>query len=184
VLALQGAFARHRAVLEQLGVRVVEVRQPAHLIGLDAIVLPGGESTTMSNLLVASGLFDPLGTLIADGLAVFGTCAGAILLAGNVLDGRDDQRSFGALDATVRRNGYGRQIDSFEADLDITGLEGPLHAVFIRAPVFESLGDDVEPWATYGGDVVVARQGRVLAATFHPELTADDRLHRRFLDLI
>jgi 5'-phosphate synthase pdxT subunit len=135
----------------------------------------------MSRLLVTSGLFDDVKGLISDGLPVFGTCAGMILLASEVLDGRDDQLSFGALDVTVQRNGYGRQIDSFEADLDVADLDRPFHAVFIRAPKVVAVGTNVEVLAEYDGVPVVARQGHVMVASFHPELTADARLHARFL---
>ena len=185
MLALQGAFAAHRASLERLGVEVVEVRRPEHVDGLDAVVLPGGESTTMARLLVTSGLRAPLGDLLTAGTPVLGTCAGTILLASTILDGRPDQWGFGCLDAVVRRNGYGRQVDSFETDLDVAGMEGgPFHAVFIRAPIIVEVGDDVEVLAAVDGRPVVARQGAVTATTFHPELTGDDRLHRLFLQAV
>src|SRR6478672_4693479 len=147
VLALQGAFREHREVLDALGVEVVEVRTPAELAALDALILPGGESTTMSKLLDSSGVREPLGRLLADGLPVFGTCAGMILLAREVVDGRPDQQSFGAIDIAVRRNAYGRQRDSFEAPLDVSGLAvggGPFPGVFIRAPRIETVGERVE----------------------------------------
>jgi 5'-phosphate synthase pdxT subunit len=181
VLALQGAFAAHVRTLADLGARTREIRTPGDLDGIDALVMPGGESTTMSRLLETSGLFDELKGRVGDTLAVFGTCAGMILLAAEVLDGRPDQRSFGAIDLAVRRNGYGRQVDSFEADLSVTGLDGPFHAVFIRAPVVESAGPDVEILAVHEGVPVLARQGRVTVASFHPELADDGRLHARFL---
>jgi pyridoxal 5'-phosphate synthase pdxT subunit len=181
VLSLQGAFAAHQRALEAVGASTRQVRQPAHLEGIDALVMPGGESTTMSRLLVTSGLFDNVKGLVGDGLPVFGTCAGMILLASEVLDGRDDQLSFGAMDVSVQRNGYGRQIDSFEADLDVVGFDHPFHAVFIRAPKVVSVGANVEVLAEYDGVPVVARQGHVMVASFHPELTADPRLHARFL---
>jgi pyridoxal 5'-phosphate synthase pdxT subunit len=184
VLALQGAFRAHAERFAGLGATVVEVRTPADLASVDALALPGGESTTMSRLLVTSGLFDELKARIADGFPVFGTCAGMILLATDLLDGRPDQRSFGAIDLVVRRNGYGRQIDSFETDLQIRGLgadEPPFHAVFIRAPIVESVGPAVDVLAEYQGRPVLARQGAVTVASFHPELTADSRLHARFL---
>jgi 5'-phosphate synthase pdxT subunit len=190
VLALQGAFAAHARALAELGADTYEVRTPADLAAVDALVLPGGESTTMSRLLTTSGLFDPLGERLADGLPVFGTCAGMILLATTVLDGRPDQRSFGAIDLEVRRNGYGRQVDSFETDLDLIGLreagdrDGPFHAVFIRAPLVESAGPDVEVLAEHDGHPVLARQRRVLVASFHPELTPDLRIHARFLQTV
>ena len=184
VLALQGAFAAHAEKFVALGADVVEVRRPDHLTDLDGLVLPGGESTTMSNLLVSSGLARPLAEAIASGLAVFGTCAGMILLSTNILDGRDDQISFSAIDATVRRNAYGRQVDSFECDLSVTSLDSPFHAIFIRAPAIEELGSGVEVLASWNDAPVLIRSGRIMAASFHPELTADTRIHRLFLDLV
>jgi 5'-phosphate synthase pdxT subunit len=186
VLALQGAFAAHEQRLSGLGARTHQVRVPADLEGLDGLVMPGGESTTMSMLLESSGLFDPLADLLAAGLPVFGTCAGMILLATDVLDGRPDQRSFGRLELRVRRNGYGRQVDSFEADLPVDGLDedAPFHGVFIRAPKVESVGADVEVLARHDGVPVLVRAGTALAASFHPELTPDGRLHAVFLHLI
>ncbi len=181
VLAVQGAFARHGAALAELGVEPVFVRTPAHLVGVQALVMPGGESTAMSRLLMTSGLFDAIADRLNDGLAVFGTCAGMILLAREVLDGRPDQRSFGVIDLTVRRNGYGRQVDSFEQDLAVSGLEDPFHAVFIRAPVVTRVGSAAEVLAEYEGIPVVVRQGRVTVTSFHPELTEDHRLHAQFL---
>lgn len=183
VLALQGAFREHREVLDALGVEVVEVRVPEHLSGVDALVLPGGESTTMSRLLQTSGLFDPVAARLRDGLPVLGTCAGLILLATEVLDGRPDQRGFGVLDVAVRRNGYGRQIASFEADLDVSGLPGgPFRGVFIRAPRVVALGPGIEVLAEHGGDAVLVRRGAAWGACFHPELAGDLRLHQRFLN--
>jgi pyridoxal 5'-phosphate synthase pdxT subunit len=182
VLALQGAFREHRELLESLDVEAVEVRTPAHLGALDALILPGGESTTMSKLLDTSGVRAPLAELLADGLPVFGTCAGMILLAREVVDGRPDQASFGAVNVAVRRNAYGRQRDSFEADLVVDGLiGGPFPGVFIRAPRIESVSDDVEVLATHEDIPVLARQGRVWVASFHPELSGDLRLHELFL---
>jgi 5'-phosphate synthase pdxT subunit len=186
VLALQGAFAAHEHRLIGLGAHTRQVRVPADLDGLDGLVMPGGESTTMSMLLESSGLFDPIAERLAAGLPVFGTCAGMILLATEVLDGRPDQRSFGRLDLQVRRNGYGRQVDSFEADLAVDGLpeHAPFHGVFIRAPKVESVGADVEVLARHDGAPVLVRTGTALAASFHPELTPDGRLHAVFLHLI
>jgi len=184
VLALQGAFARHIEACERLGAAAREVRVAADLAEVDALILPGGESTTMSKLLESQQLFDPIAARLADGMAAFGTCAGLILLARQVLDGRADQRSFASIDCTVRRNGYGRQVDSFETDLAIAGVPGgPFHAVFIRAPRIESVGDGVDVLARVGDDPVVCRAGRVLTAAFHPELTDDLRLHELFLSL-
>lgn len=183
VLALQGAFAAHQQRLAELGVPTTQVRTPGQLAGVDALVMPGGESTTMSRLLTTSGLFDDLKARVSDGMPVFGTCAGMILLAAEVLDGRPDQRSLGAVDLTVRRNGYGRQVDSFETDLDVVGFDRPFHAVFIRAPLVEAVGPAVEVLARHDGAPVLVRQGSVLAASFHPELTVDVRLHSMFLQL-
>ena len=183
VLALQGAFARHSEVLTDLGAVPLEVRTPGDLDAVDAMVVPGGESTTMSMLLDSSGLRPSLAERLADGLPVLGTCAGMILLAVRVTDGRDDQRSFGAIDIDVRRNGYGRQVDSFEDQLSVTGLDGPFHGVFIRAPVVERVGADVEVLATVDGVPVLCCEGAVLVSSFHPEMSGDGRIHERFLDL-
>ncbi len=186
VLALQGDVRNHLLVLTGLGSDPVEVRTPADLAGVDAMILPGGESTTMSLLLGTSGLLEPLRRRLAGGMPAFGTCAGMILLAHDVADGRPDQEQLDAVDISVRRNAFGRQIDSFETDLDIAGVAGgPLHAVFIRAPVVERTGPDVEVLATVTVDgstrPVVCRQGPVLVSAFHPELTGDRRLHEVFL---
>lgn len=182
VLALQGAFREHREILDALGVEAIEVRTPAGLGALDALILPGGESTTMSKLLDSSGLRAPLAELLRDGVPVLGTCAGMILLAREVVDGRPDQESFGAIDVAVRRNAYGRQRDSFEADLTVDGLAGgTFPGVFIRAPRIEHAGVDVEVLARHDDVPVLARQGAVWVASFHPELSGDLRLHERFL---
>ncbi len=190
VLALQGAFARHVAALERCGAKAFEVRTADELARCQALVLPGGESTTMLKLLTTFELVEPLRAMLDDGLPTFGTCAGMILLARDVSDGRDDQISFGAIDIAVRRNGYGRQVDSFEGDLAVAAVgDPPLRAVFIRAPVVEKVGAEVEVLAT-GGPVdrdplpVLCRQGPVLVSSFHPELVDDDRLHRYFLDRV
>ena len=182
VLALQGAFGAHAELLGALGVETTEVRLPRDLESVDALVMPGGESTTMSQLLESSGLFDAIARRIDAGMPVMGTCAGLILLARNVLDGRSDQRSFAALDITVRRNAYGRQIDSFEADIEIDGLDAPFTAVFIRAPQIEDVGTGVRVLARRGGAPVVVATDRIVGMAFHPELTDDARVHRRFLD--
>jgi 5'-phosphate synthase pdxT subunit len=163
------------------------VRAPPDLDEIDSIVLPGGESTTMSLLLEAGGLLEPLSARLQAGMPAFGTCAGMILLARDVVDGRPDQHRLRAIDITVRRNAFGRQIDSFETDLDVAGLHGPFHAVFIRAPVVERTGPGVEVLARVTGldgteRPVLCRQGTVLVAAFHPELSADVRLHRMFLE--
>lgn len=188
VLALQGDSSNHLAVLADLGVGGVAVRSPGDLGKVDALVLPGGESTTISLLLGTSGLLEPLRKRIAGGMPVLGTCAGMILLAREVIDGRPDQVHLDAMDVAVRRNAFGRQVDSFEADLEVIGLGGgPLHAVFIRAPVVDSAGPGVDVLATVAGvdgveRPVVCCEGPVMAAAFHPELTGDPRLHRLFLE--
>jgi 5'-phosphate synthase pdxT subunit len=181
VLALQGGFARHAIALARLGCDAPEVRTPAQLAAVDALVVPGGESTTLAKLLDSSGLRDPLRLRLEQGLPVLGTCAGMILLASGIEDGRGDQWSFSAIDLAVRRNGYGRQFDSFEADLDVAGLDTPFHAVFIRAPRVVRVGPAVEVLATVDGDAVLCRQGAVTVACFHPELTDDLRLHEQFV---
>ena len=182
VLALQGAFARHAECLRVLGAEPREVRTPADLVDVDALILPGGESTTMSMLLETSGLFDPLAERLAEGLPTLGTCAGMILLGAEILDGRADQRCFGAIDISVRRNAFGRQVDSFEADLNLADLpDGPFRAIFIRAPFVERTGAPVDVLATVDGHPVLCRQGAVTVAAFHPELTSDLRIHDRFL---
>jgi 5'-phosphate synthase pdxT subunit len=183
VLALQGAFREHREVLDALGVDAVEVRTPEQLSGLDALFLPGGESTTITKLLHTSGLVEPLRAALAEGMPVFGTCAGLIVLASERRDqhGAVDEPLFGVLDVTVLRNGYGTQRDSFEAPLRIEGMEGTFPGVFIRAPVVESVRPGVDVLASHEGAPVLVRQGRIWAATFHPELSGDLRLHQRFL---
>lgn len=184
VLALQGAFREHAEALGALGADVALVRRPEHLAAVDGIVLPGGESTTQDKLLDTSGLRDPLRDALLDGLACLATCAGLILLATEVLDGRADQRPLAVLDIGVRRNGYGRQVDSFETGLEIDGVPGAgFPGVFIRAPRIERVGA-VEVLAAHEGDAVLVRSGRVLGATFHPELSTDLRLHQAFLSSI
>ncbi len=182
VLALQGAFASHAAMLGEVGATPIEVRRAHELAEVDALVMPGGESTTMSMLLDIAELREPLAGRLADGMPVFGTCAGMILLAVEVLDGRSDQRSMGAIDLDVRRNGYGRQVDSFETELAVEGFDDAFHGVFIRSPVVERIGPDVEVLAEVEGRPVLCRQGNVLVASFHPELAGDVRIHRRFLE--
>ena len=189
VLALQGDVAEHARALENSGARVSLVRRQDELARVDGLVIPGGESTTMSKLLVSFDLFDALGERIAAGMPVYGTCAGMIMLASTVLDGRDDQRCFGALDMVVRRNAFGRQIDSYEEDLDVEGIEeGPFHAVLIRAPWVESVGGGVEVIARAGnrsdGPIVAVRRGAVMATSFHPEVGGDDRMHGLFVDMV
>jgi len=182
VLALQGAFASHAAMLGEAGATPVEVRRAHELAEVDALVMPGGESTTMSMLLDIAELSEPLAGRLADGMPVFGTCAGMILLAVEVLDGRSDQRSMGAIDLDVRRNGYGRQVDSFETELAVEGFDDTFPGIFIRSPVVERIGPDVEVLAEVEGRPVLCRQGNVLVASFHPELAGDVRIHRRFLE--
>ena len=184
VLALQGAFAAHAAPLQRLGASTAEVRVAVDLEQCDALVLPGGESTTMSQLLETSQLFDPLAKRIAAGMPVFGTCAGMILLSRGIADGRPDQRSFAALDIDVQRNGFGRQLDSFETEIDVHGLDRAFHAVFIRAPRISRIGSEIETLATHGGEPVLVRSKTVMAASFHPELADDDRVHQLFLNMV
>ena len=183
VLAMQGAFAEHVRALEKSGAQTRLVRTPEDLDGLDGIVLPGGESTTMTMLMERTGLLEPLRAAIGDGLATLATCAGMIVLARDVVDGMSEQKGLGLLDISVRRNGYGRQVDSFEADLDVVGLGGKsFPGVFIRSPLVESTGS-TEVIARHDGHAVAVRQGRILALCFHPELTDDLRLHREFVRL-
>ena len=184
VLALQGAFAAHAAALQRLGASTAEVRVAVDLEQCDALVLPGGESTTMSQLLETSQLFDPLAKRIAADMPVFGTCAGMILLSKGIADGRPDQRSFAALDIDVQRNGFGRQLDSFETEIDVLGLDRAFHAVFIRAPRISRIGSEIETLATHGGEPVLVRSKTVMAASFHPELADDDRVHQLFLNMV
>lgn len=184
VLALQGAFAAHIEKLKALGVETREVRLPAHMDDVDALVMPGGESTTMSMLLESSGLFPVVEQRLTDGMAVLGTCAGMILLSEDIEDGRSDQRSFGRLGITVQRNGYGRQIDSFESELAIDGIQEPVHGVFIRAPRIVKAGPSVTVLATERDDPVLVREGNALASSFHPELSQDDQIHRLFLESV
>jgi 5'-phosphate synthase pdxT subunit len=184
VLALQGDFAEHASVLRRLGSEAQEVRRPEELSGLDGLIVPGGESTTVCRLMTEYGLAEPLRRLAQDSFPVWGTCAGMIVLARQASD--LDWPTLGALDIAVRRNAFGRQVDSFETDLPVPSLgAAPFHAVFIRAPTVEEVGDGVEVLATLeDGRVVAVRQGNALATAFHPELTADDRFHRYFLKLV
>ncbi len=184
VLALQGAFRRHVEAIQALGQPACEIRLPADLERVEALVLPGGESTAMSLLLGANGLTEPLRAMLEAGTPVFGTCAGMILMADTVLDGRPDQVQLSDVPITVRRNGYGRQLASFEADIQIEGKVEPFRAVFIRAPRVEAVGEGVEVLATVDEDPVLIRYRSVLAAAFHPELTPDLRLHELFLEMI
>jgi 5'-phosphate synthase pdxT subunit len=194
VLALQGDVREHLVSLAECDVIARPVRRPEELAEVDGIVLPGGESTTMSRLLETFELLEPLRKRLADGLPAYGSCAGMILLAGTVVDGRPDQQQLAAVDMVVRRNAFGRQVDSFESELTVTGVDGgPVHAVFIRAPWVESVGDGVEVLARVpdipasgaaAGRIVAVRQGSVLATAFHPELTGDERVHRLFVETV
>ncbi|WP_343710397.1 pyridoxal 5'-phosphate synthase glutaminase subunit PdxT [Mycobacterium sp.] len=187
VLALQGDTREHVAALREAGASPVPVRRRRELDAVDALVIPGGESTTMSQLLRELDLLEPLRTRLADGFPAYGACAGMILLASEILDagvgGRAAVPLFG-IDMTVRRNAFGRQVDSFEGDIAFAGLDGPVHAVFIRAPWVERVGDGVQVLARAAGHVVAVRQGRVLATAFHPEMTGDRRIHRLFVAMV
>jgi 5'-phosphate synthase pdxT subunit len=186
VLALQGDFREHIAVLRGLGADAVPVRRPAELASVGGLVIPGGESSVMDKLSRTFGLAEPLKDAIAGGLPVYGTCAGLIMLADRVLDGIRDQQSLGGLDVSVRRNAFGSQLDSFETDLDIPAIGGePMHAVFIRAPIVESVGERTTPLATLpDGRVVAVEQGNLLGTSFHPEITGDTRFHAYFLSKV
>jgi 5'-phosphate synthase pdxT subunit len=189
VFALQGDVREHLAALGRLGAAALAVRRPEELAQVDAIILPGGESTTMAKLARTFGLLEPLRKRVASGMPAFGTCAGMILLADRVLDGTSDQETIGGLDITVRRNAFGRQVHSFEGSVEMAGLDGPVHAVFIRAPWVEEVGPDVEVLARVdageaAGRIVAVRQGPLMATSFHPEVGEDARIHRLFCDLV
>jgi pyridoxal 5'-phosphate synthase pdxT subunit len=186
VLALQGDVREHARVLTGLGADVLLVRRPAELAAVEALVLPGGESSVIDKLARAFGLQQPVRDAIAAGMPVYGTCAGLILLADRITDGIDGQQSFGGLDVTVRRNAFGSQIDSFETDLEVSALgDPPVHAVFIRAPLVESLGAGVEALASLeDGRIVAVRSGALLGTAFHPEVTGEHRFHELFLDMV
>jgi pyridoxal 5'-phosphate synthase pdxT subunit len=184
VLALQGAFREHVSALADVGLDAVEVRRADELAGLSGLVIPGGESTTMSKLMVAYGLEQPIRDLHAGGAPLFGTCAGMILLARDAVDGLPDQRYLGLIDLVVRRNAFGRQVASFEADVELAGDAEPLTGVFIRAPWIEQAGDGVEVLAEFDGHPIAARQNTILVTAFHPELTGDRRLHERFAQMV
>jgi 5'-phosphate synthase pdxT subunit len=183
VLALQGDVREHVRALEGAGASAVPVKRVSDLDDLDGIVLPGGESTTMGKLLTLFDLLEPLQARISDGLPTYGTCAGMILLASEVLDGRSDQRLIGGLDITVRRNAFGSQVHSFEQDLTVDGV-GEVHGVFIRAPWVERAGSSVDVLASVGEHPVAVRQGHLLATSFHPELTGDGRMHEFFVNTL
>jgi 5'-phosphate synthase pdxT subunit len=189
VFALQGDVREHVHVLTRLGVDAFTVRRPEELARCDGLVLPGGESTTMYKLARTFDLFEPLAQRIGDGMPTFGTCAGMIMLADRVRDGIEGQETLGGIDITVRRNAFGRQVDSFEGQIAFDGFDGPVHAVFIRAPWVEEAGKDVDVLATIpsgpaAGRIVAVRQGNLVATSFHPEVADDDRIHRYFVDLV
>ncbi|MEU9378062.1 pyridoxal 5'-phosphate synthase glutaminase subunit PdxT [Streptomyces sp. NPDC048255] len=185
VLALQGDVREHLIALAAADAVARPVRRPEELAEVDALVIPGGESTTMSKLAVLFGMLEPLRERVRAGMPVYGTCAGMIMLADKLLDGREDQETLGGIDMIVRRNAFGRQNESFEAKIEFTGIEGgPVEGVFIRAPWVESVGGAAEVLATYDGHTVAVRQGNVLATSFHPELTGDDRVHAYFVDMV
>ncbi|MBW8750062.1 MAG: pyridoxal 5'-phosphate synthase glutaminase subunit PdxT [Propionibacteriales bacterium] len=189
VFALQGDVREHLAALTGLGVEAISVRRPAELEACDALVLPGGESTTMYKLARTFELFEPLQKRIRGGMPTLGTCAGMIMLADRIEGGTADQETLGGLDITVRRNAFGRQVDSFEGDLEFAGLDAPVHAVFIRAPWVEEIGPAVEVLARVSsgeaaGRIVAVRQGHLMATSFHPEVDGDGRIHRLFVDLV
>lgn len=189
VFALQGDVREHLQALTSLGVDAFTVRRPEELERCDGLVLPGGESTTMYKLARTFELFEPLVERIQDGLPTFGTCAGMIMLADRIEDGIVGQQTLGGLDITVRRNAFGRQVDSFEGDIEFDGFEAPVHAVFIRAPWVEEVGEGVEtlarvPVGEAAGRIVAVRQGNLMATSFHPEVGSDDRIHRYFVDLV
>jgi len=189
VFALQGDVREHLRMLTDLGVRAISVRRPAELDACDGLVIPGGESTTMAKLARTFDLFEPLRQRIKAGLPTFGTCAGMIMLADRIEDGAPDQETLGGLDVTVRRNAFGRQVDSFEGGLEFDGVEGPVHAVFIRAPWVEESGPGVDVLARVEdgpamGRIVAVRQGPLMATSFHPEWGGDPRIHQVFVDLV
>jgi pyridoxal 5'-phosphate synthase pdxT subunit len=189
VFALQGDVREHLTALTGLGVEAISVRRPAELEACDALVLPGGESTTMYKLARTFELFEPLQKRIRGGMPTLGTCAGMIMLADRIEGGTADQETLGGLDITVRRNAFGRQVDSFEGDLEFAGLDAPVHAVFIRAPWVEEIGPEVEVLARVSsgeaaGRIVAVRQGHLMATSFHPEVDGDGRIHRLFVDLV
>lgn len=182
VLALQGAFREHEQMLHRMGVTTRQVRLPRDLADVDRIILPGGESTTIGKLLVMYDLLNPLRERILAGMPTWGTCAGAILMSRRIVDGRPDQPALQVMDIEARRNAFGSQLDSFEADVDIKGLDRPFHTVFIRAPILEKPGEQCQVLASLpDGRIVAARQANMLATSFHPELTDDSRIHELFL---
>ena len=189
VLAVQGDVREHLVALRELGVEAITVRRPEEVARIDGLVIPGGESTVMDKLVRAFGLREPLCRRLQEGLPAFGSCAGMIMLADRIADGRADQQTLGGLDITVRRNAFGRQVDSFEQDLDYAGFDRPVHAVFIRAPWVEQAGDEVQVLARVdggpaAGTIVAVRQGDVMATSFHPEVDRDRRIHADFVEIV
>jgi pyridoxal 5'-phosphate synthase pdxT subunit len=187
VLALQGDVREHVRALQAAGARSSLVRRPDELESVDGLIIPGGESTTLWRLAMSFEMLEPLRKILSAGLPAFGSCAGMIMLADRLVDGVDGQQTFGGIDMTVRRNAFGRQVDSFESDISLTGVTGPpLRAVFIRAPWVEQAGDEVEILGTdeRAGRIVAVRQGPLLATSFHPELTGDPRIHQLFVDIV
>ena len=186
VLALQGDFREHIATLEACGADAIAVRTIREIDRCNAIVIPGGESTVMQKLAVKYGLFEPIKKLIANGFPVFGTCAGLIMLADEIIDGIEGQAGFGGLPVSVRRNAFGNQLDSFETDLEFSGIDGePIHAAFIRAPIVERVGDGVEVLSKLSdGRIVAVRSGNLLGISFHPEVTGENRVHEYFLKMV
>ena len=184
VLALQGAFKLHVQALKRLGVEAIEVRSLENFEASQALIIPGGESTTMSFLLESSGIFEALQERSNNGMPILGTCAGMILLSSKITDGRNDQKPLKLIDIEVRRNGYGRQIDSFESDLMIKGFENFFKGVFIRAPLVESVGENVDVLAELNGQPIMCRQESTIVTSFHPELADDDRIHAEFLEMV
>jgi len=184
VLALQGDFREHLQTLQRLGVGAIAVRTPEEVGAVEGLIIPGGESTTIGKLMVRYGLLEPVRRLVADGKPLFGTCAGAILMAKTIGSGASDQPALNVMDIAVERNAYGRQVDSFEADIKVKGIPGgPLRAVFIRAPIITAVADSVEVLAEHDGRIVAARQRNMVALSFHPELTDDLRLHECFVNM-
>jgi 5'-phosphate synthase pdxT subunit len=189
VLAVQGDVREHVAMLRDLGAEVVTVRRPEEVERIDGLVIPGGESTVMDKLVRVFGLHEPLRRRIREGMPAYGSCAGMIMLANRLTDARPDQQTLGGLDITVRRNAFGRQVDSFEQDLDFAGMDAPVHAVFIRAPWVEEAGERVEVLARVSagpaaGRIVAVRQGNVMATSFHPEVGGDRRIHAEFVKIV
>ena len=184
VLALQGAFKLHVQALERLGVEAIEVRSLENFEASQALIIPGGESTTMSFLLESSGIFEALQERSNNGMPILGTCAGMILLSSKITDGRNDQKPLKLIDIEVRRNGYGRQIDSFESDLMVKGFENCFKGGFIRAPLVERVGENVDVLAELNGQPIMCRQESTIVTSFHPELADDDRIHAEFLEMV